>query len=946
MYRPTSIRIGVLATVLAASWIQLSGLGGADTSGPPANAALQRAADAWDRGDYVAALTTYQDLLTGPEAAALLEPIALQTGELFRTTELTSDGANPSFSGDSRYFAFETGAGVSAGTASGAVRTTHVRAIGAPERDATTLDGGDASFCPDGRSVAFLRVPVSPDITAAQAAVAAATTAQERAPRQQALARLVARAGRIVVRDIGSGRDQELNTGDLLKTGVTCGADAAVLFAGATESDVAATQIYAARPGAAPQPLTTGDGFKTPARIDASGRTLIYLNPRQGPFRGAVGAGGAAGATGAGARGVEGAGGAGAIGAAGATGAGGAEGAAGAGAAGGASGAAGAEAGAGEGRGGGGGGFNAPTSFGIVTLDGKFTSISGTAPALSRDGRQVAWIARSGPVSGGEYRLLTAATDSTTSPVELRKGADRLDAPAISPDGSRVAFQAMANDDWEIFVVGRDGKGEVRVTREIQHDLQPQFLGPDRLLAVMGEARHRRSYVYETTPGADGAASARRARLFHNNTVRTIAPEYVWVAAGDGSKLLVVAERDGDTVSPERGVYLMDLSTRVSIDDVKRRVADNLAAERALRDNGRRLFAPIAVSVAAVTREASAGRAYAHEKALYDFDSKHITRPGNKLASEYLYAAYSSFGYAPEYQWFSPRGALGGRTANVIATLKGTVDPDLVYVVSSHYDSVAIGPGADDDTSGTAALLETARILAGHPMPATIVFASFTGEEAGLLGSREFVRQAVANKVKIAGALNNDMIGWANDHRLDNTIRYSNPGIRDIQHGAAMQFSNLITYDALYYKSTDAAAYYEAYGDIVGGIGSYPVLGNPHYHQSHDRLEGINHQLIAEVAKTTAATLMLLASSPSRIANLQATAAAPGASASWTPSPETGVTGYIVTWGPASNPAQHTARVTQPKATLAGAPAGTLVRVKAVNGKGLEGWDWARAVVK
>ena len=194
-------------------------------------------------------------------------------------------------------------------------------------------------------------------------------------------------------------------------------------------------------------------------------------------------------------------------------------------------------------------------------------------------------------------------------------------------------------------------------------------------------------------------------------------------------------------------------------------------------------------------------------------------------------------------------------------------------------------------------------------MPATIVFASFTGEEAGLLGSREFVRRAVADKVKIVGALNNDMIGWANDHRLDNTIRYSNPGIRDIQHGAAISSRNMIIYDALYYKGTDAAAYYEAYGDIVGGIGSYPVLGNPHYHQSHDLLEGINHQLIAEVAKTTAATLMLLASSPSRIAGLTATARRRRRRCSWTPSPEKGVTGYLVTWGPADNPALHTLRV-------------------------------------
>jgi hypothetical protein len=358
------------------------------------------------------------------------------------------------------------------------------------------------------------------------------------------------------------------------------------------------------------------------------------------------------------------------------------------------------------------------------------------------------------------------------------------------------------------------------------------------------------------------------------------------------------------------------------------------------------MFAPIAADVKSVFSEIDAGHAYSYEKALFDFDSKHITKPGNKLASEYLFDTYKSFGYSPEYQWFSPRNALGGQTANVVAMLKGTVDPNLIYVVSSHYDSVAVGPGADDDTSGTAALLEAARALAGHPMPATIIFASFTGEEAGLLGSREFVRRAVQDKLTIIGALNNAMIGWANDDRLEDTIRYSNPGIRDVQHGAAIEFTNLITYDALYYKSTDAAAYYEAYGDIVGGIGSYPVLGNPHYHQPHDLLDGINHQLVAEVAKTTAATLMLLASSPSRIGGLQATASAGGASVSWTPAVETGITGYIVTWGPADNPSLHTMRVTQPKATLSSAPAGTVVRVKAVNRKGMEGWDWAGTSVK
>lgn len=865
MYR----RIAYIAVLLTAGFASTAG-----RDRTRAEIALERAAFDWDKGAYVAALTAYQDLLSGPDAAASLDAIALQTGELYRTTELTTDGAHPKFSPDSRHFAFETGPGVSAGAASGAGRTTHVRSVAAPARDVTTLDGGDASFCPGGRHVAFLHVPASAELTAAQNAVATAATNQERAPRQQTLARLIARTGRIVLRDIESGRDQAIDTGDLLKTGVTCAADGAVLFAGAAEADSETTQIYAARAAGAPQAMTQGPGFKVPAATDAAGRTLVFLIPRQGPFRVAA----------AGGRG--------------------------------------------------GGGATAATSFGVLTLGGKATTLNGVSPALSRDGRFLTWIARAGAATAaGEQRLLVAAIDTLAAPVELRKGTVRLDAPAISADGSRIAFQAMPRDDWEIHLVGRDGKDATRLTREIQHDLAPQFLGGDRLIGLIGEARHRRSYLYE---------GLNRTRLFHNNTVRTIAPEYVWVASGDGSTLLIVSERDGDTVSLERGVYLVDMSAKVSIADVKARVAASLTAERALRANGRRLFAPIAAQVATVAAAASPARVYAHEKALFDFDSKHITRPGNKLAGEYLYNAYASFGYQPEYQWFAPRNAFGGQTANVLATLKGTVNPELVYVVSSHYDSVAAGPGADDDTSGTAALLETARIMAGHPMPATIVFASFTGEEGGLLGSREYVRQAVAKGVQLAGALNNDMFGWSNDHRLDNTIRYSNAGIRDVQHAGALLFSGLVTYDAKYYKNTDAHAYYEAYGDVVGGIGSYPVLGNPHYHQSHDILETINHEQVLETTKATLASLMLLAASPERLRDVTVAASGGATEVRWSPAREKDVRGYRVRYTTAAG-AERTIDVAEPRARLTDAKAGAPIMVQAVNRAGLGGWDWAVA---
>jgi hypothetical protein len=868
---------------------------------------------AWDRGEYPTALNGYLQILDSPQGDAALESIALRTGELYKTTEVTTDGAVPQFSRDGRYFLHEAGAATR--------RIIRVFATSAPTRPIVELNGWSASFSPDNATLAYLKTPESPDITAAQTALDTAAAA-DRTARTAALADLLNAGARVTLRDLASGVESSVDTGAVAKGALVAATDGLVVFTGAAPN-ATASQIYIAGRARAASPVTSDATVKTIVTINSPGTALVFTARAPGAGRGGRGGAGA-GAAGAGA--------------ADAAGTGTAPGGAGGGGAGGAG-------GGGTGRGGG----AAPTAFSLLSLPGgTITNVNGTAPSFSADGGTFVYIAR----TVTENSVMVAPTSDPAAASVVRKGAERVDAPAASADGSRVAYQMMPRDDWEIFAAGRDAAPqeagasrtpswiETRVTRDIQHDLLPQFLTSDRLLSVVGEARHRRSFISDL-------GSNRRVRLFHNNTVRTIAPEYSWEPNADGSRLLIVAERDGDTVSTERGVYLVDLSQQVTRADVRARVAASLAAEETLRAKGKRLYAPMAEAVRNVVSQASVVRIYGYEKALFDFDSKHISRPGNKLAAEYLFDTYKSLGYAPEFQWFERQNALGGKTANVVATLRGTVNPELIYVVSSHYDSVAIGPGADDDSSGTAALLETARLLANQPQPATIVFASFTGEEAGLLGSREFVRRAVADKLAIVGALNNDMVGWANDYRLDNTIRYSNPGIRDIQHAAAMQFSNLITYDALYYKGTDAAAYYEAFGDIVGGIGSYPVLSSPHYHQSHDVLENMNHQLITEVAKTTAATLMLLASSPSRLTELKVTSYSGGSAVlSWKPSPERGINAYVVAYGPPDKPEEKQTRVSAPTVKLSNITPGTVVSVKAVNSKGYEGWDWARVVVK
>jgi hypothetical protein len=92
---------------------------------------------------------------------------------------------------------------------------------------------------------------------------------------------------------------------------------------------------------------------------------------------------------------------------------------------------------------------------------------------------------------------------------------------------------------------------------------------------------------------------------------------------------------------------------------------------------------------------------------------------------------------------------------------------------------------------------------------------------------------------------------------------------------------------------------------------------------------------------------MALASSPSRLAGLKIESVSGGvAKVSWTASPERGVTEYVLTYGPANTPDSRQMRVKATTASVPGAAPGTVIQVKAINAKGLEGWDWAKVVVK
>ena len=133
---------------------------------------------------------------------------------------------------------------------------------------------------------------------------------------------------------------------------------------------------------------------------------------------------------------------------------------------------------------------------------------------------------------------------------------------------------------------------------------------------------------------------------------------------------------------------------------------------------------------------------------------------------------------------------------NVVATLKGT-DPNdkRIFLISGHLDnmrssptdSIGDAPGANDDGSGSAAVLECARIMSQHSFPATIIFVTVSGEEQGLLGAYYMARKAKKEGWNIEADLNNDIMGSNNSSEtkiIDNTrIRVFSEGLSVLDTG-------------------------------------------------------------------------------------------------------------------------------------------------------------------
>ena len=125
---------------------------------------------------------------------------------------------------------------------------------------------------------------------------------------------------------------------------------------------------------------------------------------------------------------------------------------------------------------------------------------------------------------------------------------------------------------------------------------------------------------------------------------------------------------------------------------------------------------------------------------LTNFGSRLAGSDAEAQAAQYIVTVFKAIGYNPETRPFTANAA--GKTissANIVAIKKGSSSQEII--VGAHYDSSAAGPGADDNASGVAVMLEVAKLIQNVATPYTIRFIAFGAEESGLLGSYAYLNQ-------------------------------------------------------------------------------------------------------------------------------------------------------------------------------------------------------------
>jgi hypothetical protein len=214
---------------------------------------------------------------------------------------------------------------------------------------------------------------------------------------------------------------------------------------------------------------------------------------------------------------------------------------------------------------------------------------------------------------------------------------------------------------------------------------------------------------------------------------------------------------------------------------------------------------------------------------------------GNKHAELYLEKTLKRYGLEVEKHVFSPTGT------NIFGLQHGHEDPGNYYMISAHfdsktYDSIA-APGADDNASGVATVLETARLLSNYPLDYSVKYAFWDEEENGLVGSKAYAKKIVEQSDGFEGLLNVDMIAWdGNDDKLllvaiDSASRKS-MGMYAVLSRVHDRFALGLQLDQVFKEvGSDQTSFWRHDLPAIGLHEDVYGDKNKHYHRHTDKIE-------------------------------------------------------------------------------------------------------------
>ena len=277
-----------------------------------------------------------------------------------------------------------------------------------------------------------------------------------------------------------------------------------------------------------------------------------------------------------------------------------------------------------------------------------------------------------------------------------------------------------------------------------------------------------------------------------------------------------------------------------------------------------------------------------------EFEGRKTGEPGQKKAATYLANYYKSINISAtdkfNYLQNIPEKYFKGRSKNdsenVLAFIKGSEKPDEIIVISAHYDHLGtieneIYNGADDDGSGTVAVLEIAQAFKiardrGNGPKRSILFLNLTGEEVGLMGAKYYVENPVFPLENTVVDLNIDMIGRVDEKHADNPNYVYVIGadklsteLHQISENVNATYTNL-NFDYTYNDENDPNRFYYRSDHYQFAKNNIPVIFyfngvHEDYHKPTDTPDKINYELLAKRAQLVFYTAWELANRPERI---------------------------------------------------------------------------------